>query len=62
MIHTHVKDKKSAPILYKIPIGWFLLEQDITKAAKGGVISKIECFGNAAVLNIDAEALTAALE
>ena len=62
MIRRHIEDKKCAPTPYKIPIGWFLLEQDITKTATGGVISKRECLGIAAVLNIDAKALTAALE
>ena len=37
-------------------------EQDIIKATKGGVISRVECFGIAAVLNIDAKALRAELE
>ena len=50
------------PPPYKIPIGWFLLEQNIIKATKGGVISRVECLGVAAVLNIDAKALGAALE
>ena len=53
---------KNAPPPYKIPIGWFLLEQDIIKASKGGVISKRECLGLAVLLNINAEALKAALE
>ena len=39
LIRKHVEDKKCAPPPYKIPIGWFLLEQDIIKASKGGVIS-----------------------
>ena len=34
----------------------------IIKATKGGVISRVECLGIAAVLNIDAKALWAALE
>ena len=42
----------SAPPPYKIPIGWFLLEQDIISAAKGGVISKSECLGLSCVLVI----------
>ena len=61
MIRKHIEDKKCAPP-YKIPIGWFLLEQDIIKASPGGVISKKKCLRVAAVLNINAEALTAALE
>ena len=62
MIRKHIEDKKCAPPPYKIPIGWFLLEQDITKASQGGVNSKKECLSIAAVLNINAEALQAALE
>ena len=62
MIRKQVEDEKCVPPPYKIPIGWFLLEQDIVKATKGGVISKLECLGIAAVLNIDAESLKAALE
>ena len=61
-IRKQIEDKKNAPPSYKIPIGWFLLEQDIIKASKGGVISKSECLGLAALLNINAEALKAALE
>ena len=61
-IRKQIEDKKNAPPPYKIPIGWFLLEQDIIKASKEGVISKRECLGIAALLNINAEALTAALE
>ena len=61
-IRKQVEDEKCVPPLYKIPIGWFLLEQDIIKATKGGVISRLECLGIAAVLNIDAKALGAALE
>ena len=62
MIREQVEDKKCAPPPYKIPIGWFLLEQDITKSAKGGVISRKECLAIAAILNINEEALSAALE
>ena len=62
LIHNQVEDKKCAPPPYKIPIGWFLLEQDIIKASKGGVISKKQCIGIASLLNIDAEALTSALK
>ena len=62
LIRMQVQDKKYAPSPYKIPIGWFLLEQDIIKASKGGVISKTACLGIASILNIDAEALTAALK
>ena len=62
MICKVVEDRKSAPPTYKIPIGWFLLEQDIIKASKGGVISKTKCLAIAGILNIKEEALTAALE
>ena len=62
MIRKVVDDKRSAPPHYKIPVGWFLLEQDIIKASKGGVISKTACLSIATLLNIDTEALTAALE
>ena len=61
-IRKQIEGKKNAPPPYKIPIGWFLLEQDIIKASRGGVISKSECLGLAALLNINGEALTAALE
>ena len=61
-IRKQIEDKKNAPPPYKIPIGWFLLEQGIIKASKEGVISKSECLGLAALLNINAEALKAALE
>ena len=60
MIRKQIEDKKCAPPPYKI--GWFLLEQGIIKSPKGGVISRTECLGIAAVLGIHAEALTAALE
>ena len=60
-IRKQIEDKKNAPP-YKIPIGWFLLEQDIIKASKGGVISKSECLSIAAPLNINGEALMAALQ
>ena len=62
LIRKQVEDKKCAPPPYKIPIGWFLLEQDVIKASNGGAISKKECTGIASMLNIDAEALTAALK
>ena len=61
-IRKQIEDKKNAPPPYKIPIGWFLLEQDIIKATKGGVISKSECLSIAAPLNIDGEVLIAALQ
>ena len=61
-IRKQIEDKKNAPPPYKIPIGWFLLEQDIIKASKGGVISKSECLGIAAPLNINGDALMAALQ
>ena len=62
MIRKQVTNKKDAPPPYKIPIGWFLLEQDIITVAKGGVISKTECLRIAAILNIDEKALKASLE
>ena len=62
LIRKQVEDKKCAPPPYKIPIGWFLLEQDIIKASKGGVISKKQCISIASLLNIHAEPLTAALK
>ena len=62
LIRKQVEDKKCAPPPYKIPIGWFLLEQDIIKASKGGVISKTLCIGIASILNINAETLKVALE
>ena len=62
MIREQVEDKMCAPPPYRVPIGWFLLEQDITKSAKGGVISRKECLAIAAILNINEEALSAALE
>ena len=61
-IRKQIEDKKNAPPPYKIPIGWFLLEQDIIKVSKGGVISKSECLGIAAALNINGESLIAALQ
>ena len=61
LIRKHVEDKKCAPPPFKIPIGWFLLKQDIIKASNGGVISKKQCIGIASILNIDA-ALSAALK
>ena len=62
LIRKQVEDKMRAPPPYKIPIGWFLLEQDIIKGSKGGVISKKQCNSIASILNIHAEALTAALK
>ena len=61
-IRKQIEDKKNAPPPYKIPVGWFLLEQDIIKASEGGVISKSECFRIASILNIDGETLMAALQ
>ena len=61
LIRKHVEDKKCAPPPYKIPIGWFLLEQDIIKASKG-VISRKECLVLSKVLDINSEALAAALK
>ena len=62
LIRKHVKDKKCAPSPFKILIGWFLLEQDIIKVSNGGVISTKQCIGIASILNIDGEALSAALK
>ena len=62
LICSQVQGENSAPPPYKIPIGWFLLEQDIINASKGGVISKKKCLAVAAILSINAKALTAALE
>ena len=61
-IRKQIQDKECGPPPYKIPVGWFLLEQSIIKASKGGVISRTECHGIAAALGINADALTAALE
>ena len=61
-VRKQIEDKTNAPPPYKIPIGWFLLEQDIIKASEGGVISKTECLGIASLLNIDGETLLAALQ
>ena len=61
-IRKQIADKKNAPPPYKIPIGWFLLEQDIIKVSKEGVISKSECLDIAAALNINGETLIAALQ
>ena len=62
LIRKQVQDKKCAPPPYKIPVGWFLLEQDIIKASKGRVISRKECLGIAKILDINLEALTVALK
>ena len=61
-IRKQIEDKKCAPPPYKIPVGWFLLEQGIIKASKGGVISKTECLGIAVALNINAKALETSLQ
>ena len=64
LIRRLVSDEKSAPAPFKIPIGWFLLEQDIRKfAAKHGrgVVSKDECREIATRLKINDESLEAAL-
>ena len=61
-IRKVVEDKKCTPPHYKIPIGWFLLEQDIVNSAKGGVISRKECHSIAGILGIKEKALKAALE
>ena len=62
LIRSQVESENSAPSPYKIPIGWFLLEQDIINASNGGVISKKKCLDIATILSINAKALTAALE
>ena len=62
MMRKQIEDKKCAPPPYKIPIGWFLLQQNTIKASKDGVISRTACLGIAAALGINVEALTAALE
>ena len=54
-----VQDKKCTPPHYNIPVGWFLLEQDIIKASKGGMISRKKCLDIAGILSIKEEALTA---
>ena len=61
-IQKKIEDENCAPPPHKIPIGWFLLEQDIINASEGGVISKKDCLGIATILNVNAEALTAALK
>ena len=60
MIHKQVEDEKINVFLHctRFPTD----EQDIIKATKGGVFSRVECLGIAAVLNINAKALRAALE
>ena len=62
LIRSQVESESSASSPYKIPIGWFLLEQDIINASNGGVISKKKCLAIATILSINAKALTAALE
>jgi len=62
LIRSQVESENSGPSPYKIPIGWFLLEQDIINASNGSVISKKKCLSIAAILSINAKALTAALE
>ena len=52
---------KFAPDPYKIPVGWFLLENDIRMLAKKGVISLQECRDIATRLKISSEGLNAAL-
>ena len=61
-IRKQIEDKECAPPPYKIPVGWFLLEQGIIKASKGGVISKKKSLGIAAALNINAESLETSLK
>ena len=64
MICEQISDKKFAPKPSKIPIGWFLLEQDIRRLAAElgrGVISMEECLHLATRLKINNEALKAAL-
>ena len=63
-IRKLISDKESAPPPFRIPVGWFLLEQDIRKfAADRGrrVASKNECRQIAARLKINDESLEAAL-
>ena len=63
-ICEQISDKKFAPEPSKVPIGWFLLEQDIRKLAAElgrGVLSMEECLDLAARLKINNEALKAAL-
>ena len=52
---------KFAPKPYKIPVGWFLLEQDIRMLADKGVISLQRCHDIANKLKINAEDLVPAL-
>ena len=63
-ICEQISDKKFAPEPSKVPIGWFLLEQDIRKLAAElgrGVLSMKECLDLATRLKINNEALKAAL-
>lgn len=57
LIRKRISNKRSP---FKVPIGWFLLEQDIRKLGKG-VVSKAECREIAARLKINDESLEAAL-
>jgi len=57
-----MEGKKRAPPPNKVSIGLFILEQDYKKSAKGGIIRRRECLAIATILNINKEALTAALE
>ena len=52
---------KFAPKPYKIPVGWFLLEQDIRMLADKGVISLQRCHDIANKLKISADDLVPAL-
>ena len=64
LIRRLLSDDGSDPAPFKIPIGWFLLEQDIRKYAslkERGVVSKDECRAIAAKLKIDDQSLEAAL-
>ena len=64
-IRRIITDKKQAPPPYKVPIGWFLLEQDIAKLAEKlgrDVVSKEDCQQIARRLNINDTSLEAALE
>ena len=61
MICEQISNRRFAPDPYKIPIGWFLLEQDIRILAVQGVISLEQCHYIATRLKISSEGLNAAL-
>ena len=60
MLREAIADEKTAPPPYKVPIGWFLLEEDIRQLG-GGVVSKEECLHIASRLKITKKGLDAAL-